>query len=71
MMGLLPWTAKITADRMHFRRARNCIGISGRQRRRIVGKDMAMIFQEPMSQPEPVLHGRLPAWRDACGCTWV
>ncbi|MGO8654761.1 ABC transporter ATP-binding protein, partial [Rhizobium ruizarguesonis] len=53
LMGLLPWTAKITADRMQFD-GQDLRGISARQRRRIVGKDMAMIFQEPMSSLNPV-----------------
>ncbi|NLS02458.1 ABC transporter ATP-binding protein [Rhizobium sp. P32RR-XVIII] len=52
MMGLLPWTAKITADRMTFD-GKELIGLSGRQRRKIIGKDMAMIFQEPMSSLNP------------------
>ncbi|MBX5128196.1 ABC transporter ATP-binding protein [Rhizobium lentis] len=52
LMGLLPWTARITADRMQFD-GQDLRGISGRQRRRIVGKDMAMIFQEPMSSLNP------------------
>ncbi|ARQ08858.1 dipeptide ABC transporter ATP-binding protein DppD [Rhizobium etli] len=52
LMGLLPWTARITADRMQFD-GRDLRGISARQRRRIVGKDMAMIFQEPMSSLNP------------------
>ncbi|MBB2755474.1 UNVERIFIED_ORG: dipeptide transport system ATP-binding protein [Rhizobium aethiopicum] len=52
LMGLLPWTAKITAERLQFD-GQDLRGISGRQRRRIVGKDMAMIFQEPMSSLNP------------------
>ncbi|WP_411195709.1 ATP-binding cassette domain-containing protein, partial [Rhizobium sp.] len=52
LMGLLPWTAKITADRLQFD-GQDLRGISARQRRRIVGKDMAMIFQEPMSSLNP------------------
>ncbi|MBY3266783.1 ABC transporter ATP-binding protein [Rhizobium laguerreae] len=52
LMGLLPWTAKITADRMQFD-GKDLRGISARQRRRIIGKDMAMIFQEPMSSLNP------------------
>lgn len=52
MMGLLPWTAKITADRMMFD-GKDLRGISSRQRRKIIGKDMAMIFQEPMSSLNP------------------
>jgi dipeptide transport system ATP-binding protein len=52
VMGLLPWTAKVTADKMMF---------DGRDlskpwlfdRRKIIGKDMAMIFQEPMASLNP------------------
>ncbi|MEZ5911022.1 MAG: ABC transporter ATP-binding protein [Paracoccaceae bacterium] len=52
MMGLLPWTATITADRMHFD-GQDLRQLSARDRRRIIGKDMAMIFQEPMSSLNP------------------
>ncbi len=52
VMGLLPWTAKITADVMHFD-GHDLASISPRQRRKIIGKDMAMIFQEPMSSLNP------------------
>ena len=52
LMGLLPWTAKITADVMEFD-GRDLIGMSKKARRSIVGKDMAMIFQEPMSSLNP------------------
>src|SRR6476646_4063897 len=47
VMGLLPWTAKVTADRLEFDGI-DLLAISPRQRRRIIGNDMAMIFQEPM-----------------------
>jgi dipeptide transport system ATP-binding protein len=52
VMGLLPWTAKVTADRMHFE-GRDLLGLSTAERRRIIGKDIAMIFQEPMSSLNP------------------
>ena len=52
VMGLLPWTAKITADRLAFQ-GEPLLQLSARQRRRLVGKDMAMIFQEPMSSLNP------------------
>jgi dipeptide transport system ATP-binding protein len=52
LMGLLPPTAKITADRLTFDN-QNLLGLSPAERRRIVGKDMAMIFQEPMSSLNP------------------
>ncbi|MBD9373786.1 ABC transporter ATP-binding protein [Rhizobium sp. ARZ01] len=52
VMGLLPWTAKITADRMAFD-GKDLLKMSARERRKIIGKDIAMIFQEPMSSLNP------------------
>ena len=52
VMGLLPWTATVTADRMLFNGV-DLAGLSAKQRRSIVGKDMSMIFQEPMSSLNP------------------
>jgi dipeptide transport system ATP-binding protein len=52
VMGLLPWTAQITADRLHFL-GQPLLQLSPRQRRNLVGKDLAMIFQEPMSSLNP------------------
>jgi dipeptide transport system ATP-binding protein len=52
VMGLLPWTAKVTADRLAFD-GNDLLSLTPRQRRAIVGKDMAMIFQEPMSSLNP------------------
>jgi dipeptide transport system ATP-binding protein len=52
LMGLLPWTAKVTAERLAFD-GTNLLGLSAAERRRITGKDMAMIFQEPMTSLNP------------------
>ncbi len=52
VMGLLPWTAKVTADRLSFD-GRDLLGLSAAERRRLTGKDMAMIFQEPMTSLNP------------------
>ena len=52
VMGLLPWTAKVTADRMEFA-GRDLLSMSDADRRKIIGKDIAMIFQEPMSSLNP------------------
>jgi dipeptide transport system ATP-binding protein len=52
VMGLLPWTATVKADRMHFG-GRDLRALSSRERRDIVGKEIAMIFQEPMSSLNP------------------
>ncbi|MEP6827427.1 MAG: ABC transporter ATP-binding protein, partial [Aestuariivirga sp.] len=52
VMGLLPWTATVTADRIHFD-GHDLMHITPDQRRKIIGKDMAMIFQEPMTSLNP------------------
>jgi len=52
VMGLLPWTATVTAKRLAFD-GTDLLGLSARHRRKIIGKDMAMIFQEPMSSLNP------------------
>jgi dipeptide transport system ATP-binding protein len=51
-MGLLPPTATVSADRMAFDGA-DLLSMNASERRRIAGKDMAMIFQEPMSSLNP------------------
>ncbi|MGH1349219.1 MAG: ABC transporter ATP-binding protein [Methyloligellaceae bacterium] len=52
VMGLLPWTAKITADKMQFDGI-DLLSLSKKQRQKIVGKDISMIFQEPMTSLNP------------------
>lgn len=52
MMGLLPWTATVTADEMTFD-GQDLLKMNQRARRRIIGNDLAMIFQEPMSSLNP------------------
>ena len=52
LMGLLPWTAKVSAKRMDFD-GKNLLSMDGRARRSIIGRDIAMIFQEPMSSLNP------------------
>ena len=52
LMGLLPWTATVTADRMLFD-GQDLARITPRQRRQIVGRDVAMIFQEPITSLNP------------------
>ncbi len=52
LMGLLPWTATVTADEMAFD-GHDLLHMSARARRKIIGDEMAMIFQEPMSSLNP------------------
>ncbi|KEP71561.1 peptide ABC transporter ATP-binding protein [Thioclava dalianensis] len=51
-MGLLPPTARITADEMMFD-GRDMLTMSARDRRAIIGHDISMIFQEPISSLNP------------------
>jgi dipeptide transport system ATP-binding protein len=52
VMGLLPWTATVTADRMDFN-GLDLLKITDIERRTIVRRDIAMIFQEPMTSLNP------------------
>jgi dipeptide transport system ATP-binding protein len=52
VMGLLPWTATVDAEAMNFM-GQDLRKLSPRERRAIIGKDIAMIFQEPMSSLNP------------------
>jgi dipeptide transport system ATP-binding protein len=52
VMGLLPWTATVTADRLEFE-GRDLLRMPAGERRKIIGNDITMIFQEPMSSLNP------------------
>src|SRR5574337_730315 len=52
IMGLLPPAASVSADRMAFDGA-DLQSMAAAARRSVAGKDMAMIFQEPMSSLNP------------------
>jgi len=51
-MGLLPWTARVTADVLKFD-GRDMLVMSDSERRKIIGKDISMIFQEPVASLNP------------------
>jgi len=52
VMGLLPWTATITADCLSFA-GQDLRTLGDTDRRKIIGKDIAMIFQEPTTSLNP------------------
>jgi len=52
VMGLLPKTATVTADSMTFD-GQDLKGISDKERRKIIGRDISMIFQEPVASLNP------------------
>jgi dipeptide transport system ATP-binding protein len=52
LMGLLPDTATVTADRMAFEGI-DLRTLTPAQRRKVIGKDIAMIFQEPVASLNP------------------
>ena len=52
MMGLIPFPGVITASHMRFD-GNDLLSIPAKKRRQLVGKDIAMIFQEPMTSLNP------------------
>ena len=52
VMGLLPDTATITADEMTFD-GKNLLTMSPQERRRVIGREITMIFQEPVASLNP------------------
>ena len=52
LMGLLPWTATVTADVLRFD-GQDLTTIGKPELRKIIGCQMAMIFQEPMTSLNP------------------
>lgn len=52
VMGLLPRTAEIMADKILFN-GHDFLKLTGQERRRLMGKEIAMIFQEPMAGLNP------------------
>lgn len=52
LMGLVPFPGKVTADRLTFN-GKDLLTISAHERRKIIGKDVAMIFQEPTTSLNP------------------
>ena len=52
VMGLLPDTATVTADEMRLD-GTDLLSMTARERRRIIGREMTMIFQEPIASLNP------------------
>jgi oligopeptide/dipeptide ABC transporter ATP-binding protein len=54
VLGILPRAGRVAAGRALFE-GRDLIGLSDRELRRIRGREIAMIFQDPMTSLNPVL----------------
>jgi len=52
LMGLIGFPGKVRAERLQFA-GHDLLGLSDRQRRGLVGKDVAMIFQDPTTSLNP------------------
>ena len=52
LMGLIAWPGRVTADRMTFA-GRDLFALSPAERRRLTGKEVAMVFQEPATSLNP------------------
>ena len=54
LLGILPRAGRVTAGSAHFE-GRDLIGLTDEELRTIRGKEIAMIFQDPMTSLNPVL----------------
>ncbi len=52
LMGLIDAPGVVTADALHFD-GHDLLGMAARERRRIVGKDIAMVFQDALNSLNP------------------
>src|SRR3569832_224383 len=52
LMGLIAYPGRVRAKKLRFA-GNDLLGIPDSERRRLVGKDMAMIFQEPTTSLNP------------------
>ena len=52
LMGLIGYPGRVSADRLRFA-GTDVLGLSASARRRIIGKDLSMVFQEPMTSLNP------------------
>jgi len=52
LMGLIDYPGRVTAGRMEFA-GRDLLGMAERERHAMLGKDVAMIFQDPMTSLNP------------------
>src|SRR6185437_7759164 len=52
LMGLIDAPGKVSADSITFD-GRDLLNATGRERRRIVGKDIAMVFQDALTSHNP------------------
>ncbi|WP_417617733.1 oligopeptide/dipeptide ABC transporter ATP-binding protein [Oceanisphaera sp.] len=52
IVGIAKNTWRVTADRMYFNNI-DLLSLSHKERRRIMGRDIAMVFQEPSSSLDP------------------
>jgi dipeptide transport system ATP-binding protein len=52
LMGLIDFPGRVHAERLSFD-GQDLLGLSAKARRKLVGKDIAMIFQDPMTSLNP------------------
>ena len=52
LMGLVDYPGRVTAERLAFD-GRDLLGMPDKERRHLLGKDIAMIFQDPMTSLNP------------------
>jgi len=55
LLGLIEFPGRVDAKRMTFA-GHDLLHLSGAERRRLIGKDLAMIFQDPIASLDPSDH---------------
>src|SRR5262249_49278626 len=59
LMGLVDFPGRVRAKRLAFA-GHDLLALSGAERRALVGKDIAMIFQDPLASLNPCFTVALP-----------
>ncbi|WP_223881305.1 ABC transporter ATP-binding protein [Nesterenkonia ebinurensis] len=55
IMGVLPPNAEVTASKMFFAGAHDLVRLPSKKRRRLQGKEISMVFQEPLTSLNPLM----------------
>lgn len=62
IMGLIDYPGRVMADKLEFN-GRDLQRISEKERRQLVGAEVAMIFQDPMTSLNPCLPSATRLWK--------
>jgi ABC-type dipeptide/oligopeptide/nickel transport system ATPase component len=70
LMGLVAFPGRVTADKLRFD-GHDLLALTAARAQPAHRQGPGDDLPGSDHQPEPVLHGRVPAGRDAASCTWA